>query len=140
MRCDEGEAFDDLHGAERGDERVDLYLGDERAVDQADQGTDTERGFSMALGRIGDPEDGDCFIATAHKTDEQPGEYGDLKAILHFVPWGTDGMSLDLMRRDRAADPGMNELLIVASLWYLATVSVLTMAQHALERHYGRGA
>lgn len=25
-------------------------------------------------------------------------------------------MSLELMRRDRAADPGMNELLIVASL------------------------
>ncbi|MGC5413354.1 phosphatidylglycerol lysyltransferase domain-containing protein, partial [Streptomyces sp. DT225] len=42
--------------------------------------------------------------------------YGDLKAVLHFVPWGTDGMSLDLMRRDRSADPGMNELLIVASL------------------------
>jgi polar amino acid transport system permease protein len=31
-------------------------------------------------------------------------------------------------------------LLIVASLWYLATVSVLTAGQHALERHYGRGA
>ena len=36
--------------------------------------------------------------------------------MLHFVPWGTDGLSLDLMRRDRAADPGMNELLIVAAL------------------------
>ncbi len=31
-------------------------------------------------------------------------------------------------------------LLIVASLWYLAIVSVLSAAQHALERHYGRGA
>ncbi|WUB77618.1 phosphatidylglycerol lysyltransferase domain-containing protein [Streptomyces sp. NBC_00576] len=80
------------------------------------RGTDTERGFSMALGRIGDPDDGDCLIATAHKTDDQPGPYGDLKAILHFVPWGTDGVSLDLMRRDRSADPGMNELLIVAAL------------------------
>ncbi|TXS50371.1 DUF2156 domain-containing protein [Streptomyces sp. uw30] len=80
------------------------------------RGTDTERGFSMALGRVGDPSDGDCLIATAHKADEEPGEYGDLKAILHFVPWGTDGVSLDLMRRDRAADPGMNELLIVAAL------------------------
>jgi polar amino acid transport system permease protein len=30
-------------------------------------------------------------------------------------------------------------LLIVASLWYLAVVSVLSAAQHALERHYGRG-
>ncbi|NEY32300.1 DUF2156 domain-containing protein [Streptomyces sp. PRKS01-65] len=80
------------------------------------RGTDTERGFSMALGRLGDPADGDCLVATAHKADEQPGPYGDLKAVLHFVPWGTDGVSLDLMRRDRAADPGMNELLIVAAL------------------------
>ncbi|MGW2816895.1 phosphatidylglycerol lysyltransferase domain-containing protein [Streptomyces sp. NPDC001415] len=83
------------------------------------RGTDTERGFSMALGRIGDPNDGDCVIATAHKADEEgaiPGQFGDLKAILHFVPWGKDGMSLEMMRRDRSADPGMNELLIVASL------------------------
>ncbi|MFF1320122.1 phosphatidylglycerol lysyltransferase domain-containing protein [Streptomyces sp. PAN_FS17] len=98
------------------------------------RGTDTERGFSMALGRVGDPSDGDCLIATAHRIegaarsasgravvgdgwdDDEPGPYGDLKAILHFVPWGTDGVSLDLMRRDRAADPGMNELLIVAAL------------------------
>ncbi|MFF5018744.1 phosphatidylglycerol lysyltransferase domain-containing protein [Streptomyces sp. NPDC001165] len=80
------------------------------------RGTDTERGFSMALGRIGDPTDGNCLIATAHKADDEPGEYGDLKAILHFVPWGSDGVSLDLMRRDRTADPGMNELLIVAAL------------------------
>lgn len=83
------------------------------------RGTDTERGFSMALGRIGDPTDGDCLIATAHRQDAEhgePGAYGDLKAILHFVPWGADGVSLDLMRRDRSADPGMNELLIVAAL------------------------
>ncbi|MER6129677.1 phosphatidylglycerol lysyltransferase domain-containing protein [Streptomyces sp. NPDC001795] len=80
------------------------------------RGTDTERGFSMALGRVGDPSDGDCLIATAHKADEEAGPYGDLKAILHFVPWGPDGASLDLMRRDRSADPGMNELLIVAAL------------------------
>ncbi|MFC8114407.1 phosphatidylglycerol lysyltransferase domain-containing protein [Streptomyces sp. NPDC057305] len=86
-----------------------------RAAD-AWRGTVTERGFSMALGRVGDPADGDCLIATAHKQDAEPGEYGDLKAVLHFVPWGSDGVSLDLMRRDRAADPGMNELLIVAAL------------------------
>ncbi|MEU9609385.1 phosphatidylglycerol lysyltransferase domain-containing protein [Streptomyces sp. NPDC048057] len=102
------------------------------------RGTDTERGFSMALGRIGDPDDGDAVIATAHRSDEAdadadadrpgasgsaagagratPSPYGDLKAIIHFVPWGDDGMSLELMRRDRSADPGMNELLIVAAL------------------------
>ncbi|GAA1375297.1 phosphatidylglycerol lysyltransferase domain-containing protein [Streptomyces beijiangensis] len=90
-------------------------LVDIRAAAEAWRGTDTERGFSMALGRIGDPGDGDCVIATAHKADAAS-PYGDLKAIIHFVPWGRDGMSLELMRRDRSADPGMNELLIVASL------------------------
>lgn len=81
------------------------------------RGTDTERGFSMALGRIGDAGDGDAVIATAHKEDPEGTDspYGDLKAIIHFVPWGPDGMSLELMRRDRSADPGMNELLIVAA-------------------------
>ncbi|WP_130338326.1 phosphatidylglycerol lysyltransferase domain-containing protein [Streptomyces sp. BK022] len=87
-----------------------------RLAAEAWRGTDNERGFSMALGRIGDPADGDCLIATAHKQDDTPGPYGDLKAVLHFVPWGEDGASLDLMRRDRLADPGMNELLIVAAL------------------------
>ncbi|KES06446.1 membrane protein [Streptomyces toyocaensis] len=80
------------------------------------RGTDTERGFSMALGRVGDPADGDCLVATAHKAGAGATGHGDLRAVLHFVPWGTDGVSLDLMRRDRAADPGMNELLIVAAL------------------------
>ncbi|MFJ3906615.1 phosphatidylglycerol lysyltransferase domain-containing protein [Streptomyces sp. NPDC090025] len=85
------------------------------------RGTDTERGFSMALGRIGGHGDGEAVIATAHKEEpEDPSgtrsPYGDLKAIIHFVPWGADGMSLELMRRDRSADPGMNELLIVAAL------------------------
>lgn len=88
-----------------------------RGAAEAWRGTDTERGFSMALGRVGEEGDGDCFIATAHRVEEgDTSPYGDLKAVLHFVPWGTDGMSLELMRRDRAADPGMNELLIVASL------------------------
>ncbi|MGW8629808.1 phosphatidylglycerol lysyltransferase domain-containing protein [Streptomyces sp. NPDC055793] len=94
----------------------DAELDRVRRAAEAWRGTDTERGFSMALGRVGDPADGDCLIATAHKQDAEPGEYGDLKAVLHFVPWGSDGVSLDLMRRDRAADPGMNELLIVAAL------------------------
>ncbi|MEU0275127.1 phosphatidylglycerol lysyltransferase domain-containing protein [Streptomyces sp. NPDC006307] len=90
------------------------------------RGTDTERGFSMALGRIGDPADGEAVIATAHKEDDDSAAspYGDLKAIIHFVPWGTDGMSLELMRRDRSADPGMNELLIVAALQAAPTLGV----------------
>ena len=78
---------------------------------QADswRGNPTERGFSMALGRVGGVGDDDCVIATAT-------EDGVLRAILHFVPWGTDGLSLDLMRRDRAAQPGLNDFLIVEAI------------------------
>jgi lysyl-tRNA synthetase class 2 len=73
------------------------------------RGAETERGFSMALGRLGDPSDADCVAVAATKD-------GVLRAFLHFVPWGTDGLSLDLMRRDRAADAGLNEYLITSAL------------------------
>ena len=43
-------------------------------------------------------------------------EDGVLRAVLHFVPWGTDGLSLDLMRRDRTAQPGLNDFLIVEAI------------------------
>jgi lysyl-tRNA synthetase class 2 len=39
-----------------------------------------------------------------------------LRGLLHFVPWGSDGLSLDLMRRDKAAQPGVNDFLIVAAI------------------------
>jgi lysyl-tRNA synthetase, class II len=71
--------------------------------------SDTERGFSMALGRLLDDGDGDCVFVAARQD-------GVVRAFLQFVPWGRDGMSLDVMRRDRAADPGVNELLIAAAL------------------------
>jgi len=73
------------------------------------RGSPTERGFSMALGRVGDAEDGRCVVATAT-------ENGILRALLHFVPWGSDGLSLDLMRRDRSAQPGVNDFLIVEAI------------------------
>jgi lysyl-tRNA synthetase class 2 len=70
-----------------------------------------ERGYSMALGRLGGP---DCVVVTASAPDES-GTMGP-RALLQFVPWGSDGWSLDLMRRDPTADPGMNDFLIVAAL------------------------
>jgi lysyl-tRNA synthetase class 2 len=73
------------------------------------RGSHAERGFSMALGRLGGSRDEDCVIATAT-------EDGVLRAVLHFVPWGTDGLSLDLMRRDRSAQPGLNDFLIVETI------------------------
>ena len=36
---------------------------------------------------------------------------GRLVAVLTFVPWGLDGLSLDLMRRDRGSVNGLTELL-----------------------------
>ena len=65
-----------------------------------------ERGFSMALGRLGDPLDGECVMVQSYD------ESGRLRAFLSFVPWGRNGLSLDLMRRDPAADNGLVELMV----------------------------
>ena len=70
------------------------------------RGSHTERGFSMALGRIGDEN---CVLATAKENEV-------VRAVLHLVPWGADGLSLDLMRRDKAAQPGLNDFLIVETI------------------------
>jgi lysyl-tRNA synthetase class 2 len=66
-----------------------------------------ERGFSMALGRIGDRGDPDYLLLQCHD------ERNRLRAVLGFAPWGESGLSLDLMRRDRDADNGLFEFLIV---------------------------
>jgi lysyl-tRNA synthetase, class II len=101
--------------------------------------SETERGFSMALGRFGDPADGSCVAVLARQD-------GVLRAFLHFVPWGDDGLSLDLMRRDRDADNGLNELLIVSALQAGPTLGVARLSlnfavfRSALERGERLGA
>ena len=70
------------------------------------RGDDTERGFSMALGRIGDPVDGGCVAVLAHDAD------GRLRGLLSFVPWGRRGLSLDLMRRGRDSENGLVEAMV----------------------------
>jgi lysyl-tRNA synthetase class 2 len=64
-----------------------------------------ERGFSMALGRFGDPSDDQSLLVLARRGDEVVG-------FLHFVPWGTDGLSLDLMRRSRDSENGIVETMV----------------------------
>jgi lysyl-tRNA synthetase, class II len=97
------------------------------------RGTHTERGFSMALGRIGAPGDENCVLVTAN-------ENGVLRAILHFVPWGADGLSLDLMRRDKTAQAGLNDFLIVEAIKAAPALGVkrvslnFAMFRAALER------
>ncbi len=71
------------------------------------RGSETERGFSMALGRVADPRDADAVLVTAWHE-------GTVRAMVQLVPWGSDGLSLDLMRRDVDAAPGVNELLVAA--------------------------
>ncbi|MFF1653753.1 phosphatidylglycerol lysyltransferase domain-containing protein [Streptomyces sp. NPDC058255] len=70
----------------------------------------TERGFSMALGRLGDPDDGRCVMLEC--TDAE----GRLRAVLSFVPWGPHGLSLDLMRRDRDSENGLMEFMVIELL------------------------
>lgn len=70
-----------------------------------------ERGFSMALGRFCDIQDPDAVITWASAD-------GVYKGLLQFVPWGTDGLSLDLMRRAPDSVSGVNELLIAATIEY----------------------
>jgi lysyl-tRNA synthetase class 2 len=68
-----------------------------RAAEQWRDG-EVERGFSMALGRLGDPADPDLLLVRVRDAA------GVLAAVLAFVPWGSDGVSLDLMRRAPEAD------------------------------------
>jgi lysyl-tRNA synthetase class 2 len=68
--------------------------------------TESERGFSMALGRLGDPADADCLLVEALDRD------GQVAAMLSLVPWGTTGVSLDLMRRAPQSPNGSIELMV----------------------------
>jgi lysyl-tRNA synthetase class 2 len=79
---------------------------------------DVERGFSMALGRLGDPSDGDVVLVRAWTPD------GELTALLSLVPWGCDGLSLDLMRRSRSSENGTLELLVVTLVEHARSLGV----------------
>ena len=78
----------------------------------------TERGFSMALGRLGDPADGRCVMLEC--TDGK----GELKAVLSFVPWGPEGLSLDLMRRDRDSENGLMEFMVIELLQRAGAIGI----------------
>ncbi|MER7840861.1 phosphatidylglycerol lysyltransferase domain-containing protein [Streptomyces sp. NPDC096040] len=89
-------------------------------IDRADHWRDgtTERGFSMALGRLGDPADGRCVMLECRDADDVP------RALLSFVPWGEQGLSLDLMRRDRDSENGLMEFMVVELLLRAAELKV----------------
>jgi lysyl-tRNA synthetase class 2 len=72
--------------------------------------TETERGFSMALGRLGDSADGDCLLVEAVQDEDH------VVAMLSLVPWGNSGLSLDLMRRSPQSPNGTIELMVTELL------------------------
>lgn len=89
--------------------RLDDLGDDERAglAERASRwrGDAVERGYSMALSRVADPRDPRAVIVLAEHE-------GEIRGLLQFVPWGDDGLSLDLMRRDPTSANGLNELMI----------------------------
>jgi lysyl-tRNA synthetase class 2 len=101
------------HGAISREEMAELIADADRWRDGA-----TERGFSMALGRLGDPTDERCVMVEAFDGN------GERRGLLSFVPWGRPGLSLDLMRRDRGAENGLNEFMVAKLAENAAAVGV----------------
>ncbi|MEI7541101.1 MAG: phosphatidylglycerol lysyltransferase domain-containing protein [Actinomycetes bacterium] len=81
----------------------------------------TERGFSMALGRFCDLQDPDCVITWAMCD-------GQIVGILQFVPWGSNSLSLDVMKRSRDAETGVNELMIQKTIEFAAANNFLEIS------------
>ncbi|MDT4910971.1 MAG: lysyl-tRNA synthetase, class, partial [Pseudonocardiales bacterium] len=104
-----------------------------RAAAAAWRGEPIERGYSMALSRLGDPADGKCVVVTARRD-------GALQGLLHFATWGAEGLSLDLMRRERTSDNGLNEFMIATLMDQCGRLGVdrvslnFTVFRDALER------
>lgn len=89
-------------------------------IEQADSwrhGT-TERGFSMALGRLGDPADARNILVSA--VDAQ----GKAVGLLSFVPWGRTGLSLDVMRRSPDAPNGIVEFMVAELMGSAADLGI----------------
>jgi len=86
-----------------------------RAVMTKSRRGDVERGFSMTLGRIFDPNDHGLLLAVASGPDGEP------VAFCQFVPApGIDGYSLDLMRRDDGDHPnGLLDFVVVRTIEHL---------------------
>jgi lysyl-tRNA synthetase class 2 len=83
---------------------------------------EVERGFSMALGRFGDPRDTDVILVRGFD------ETGRLQGLLSFVPWGQDGLSLDVMRRAPESPNGVIELLVTTALDWAPAAGVVRLS------------
>jgi lysyl-tRNA synthetase, class II len=82
------------------------------------RGETAERGFSMALGRLFDPRDSGAMVVVASNAAGRP------LGFLHLVPWGVDGASLDVMRRDYDSPGYLNDFLVVEAAYRLPALGV----------------
>ncbi len=89
-----------------------------RELSRGWRGEAPERGFSMALGRLFDPRDTGALVVVARDATGRP------LGFLHLVPWGADGASLDVMRRDRDSPGYLNDFLVVEAAHRLADLGV----------------
>ena len=93
------------------DRQADLSTRElDAAVAAADRWRTTrgERGFTMALGRLGDACDSESTLVRGFDHD------GALVGLLSLSPWGPTGLSLDLMRRAPESDNGLIEYMVSA--------------------------
>ncbi len=84
---------------------------------------DVERGFSMTLGRVFEPEDRGLLLAVALDADDQPAGF------CQYVPArAIEGWSLDLMRRSEApgVPNGITEFIVAKTI------------DHLRQRRFGR--
>jgi len=105
-----------------------------------------ERGFAMALERLGGAQQQDTFVALARD------DGGHVRGFLHFVPaYGRSAVSLSFMRRDPETPNGLTEFLVARSLEafrergveevslnFAAFARLLTEPENLLERAAGR--
>ncbi len=82
---------------------------------------DVERGFSMTLGRVFDPDDAGLLLAVVHGPGLDPARadpLGPPVAFCQYVPApGIGGYSLDLMRRDDGNHPnGLIDFAVVETI------------------------
>jgi lysylphosphatidylglycerol synthetase-like protein (DUF2156 family) len=86
---------------------------------------ETERGFSMTLGRVFDRNDTGLLLAVCRDRDGRP------VAFCQFVPApGIGGYSLDLMRRSESGDHpnGLTDFVIASTILHLGEVGAAGLA------------
>lgn len=67
---------------------------------------ETERGYPLPLGRLGDRRDGDCLLVEAVDAEER------VLGLLSLVPWGHAGATLEMLRREPDSTEEIADLLI----------------------------